>query len=320
MSSWEEINREFDSEIQQSGPSGVDKVRRAKLKALSVATGRPLLLYAVDMFNSAKIQAAQGDISINSSDKDGFFEALRGINGDAIDVIIHSPGGSPEATESLVILLRSKFRSVRFIVPSIAKSAATMLAMSGDEIILGENAELGPTDPQMVINGFQHPAHAILEQFEMAKRETSQNAATLSAWIPILQQYGPSLLTVSSTAIKLSVALVKTWVAKYMLNGESRAKSKATVISKYLSGNKHLSHSRAIDINELIHKGVKIKYAREIGDDFAELITDVHHVTMGTFARTGAYKLYENNLGKGVYKLVQVITLPPNQAPPTTRP
>lgn len=317
MSSWEEINSEFDSEIQRSGPSGIDTVRRSKLRALSSETGRPLLLYAVDMFNSAKIQAAQGDISINSSDKDGFFEALRGISGNAIDVIIHSPGGSPEATESLVNLLRSRFNTVRFIVPSIAKSAATMLAMSGDEIILGENAELGPTDPQMVINGFQHPAHAILEQFDMAKREISQNPATLSAWIPILQQYGPSLLTVSSTAIKLSVALVKTWIAQFMLRGERRSKSKATIISKYLSGNKHLSHSRAIDINELIHKGVKIKYARDISADLSELISDVHQVTMGTFARTGAYKIYENNLGKGVYKLVQVIALPPNQAPPT---
>lgn len=37
-----------------------------------------------------------------------------------------------------------------------------MLGMSGDEIILGNDAELGPTDPQIIINGVANPAHCIL--------------------------------------------------------------------------------------------------------------------------------------------------------------
>jgi ClpP class serine protease len=147
MASWQEITDEINREIASSGPQGIDIVRRKKLKELSDITGRPTILYGVEMFNLQKINATQGDISIDLTDKDGFLEALRDITGDIVDVIIHSPGGSPEATESLVKLLRSRFTSIRYIVPSIAKSAATMLTMSGDEIILGNDAELGPTDP-----------------------------------------------------------------------------------------------------------------------------------------------------------------------------
>jgi ClpP class serine protease len=110
-------------------------------------TQRPVLLYGVEMFNPGKINATQGNIVIDLTDKEGFLEALRGVTGNNIDVILHSPGGSPEATESLVGLLRRRFKSIRFIIPNVAKSAATMMAMSGDEIILGIDAELGPTDP-----------------------------------------------------------------------------------------------------------------------------------------------------------------------------
>ncbi|KKL85523.1 hypothetical protein LCGC14_1953850, partial [marine sediment metagenome] len=61
---------------------------------------------------------------------------------------LHSPGGLPEATDSLVEIVRSKFRHIRFIIPSVAKSAATMFALSGDKLLMERSAELGPIDPQ----------------------------------------------------------------------------------------------------------------------------------------------------------------------------
>ncbi len=313
MTSWEQVNAEVDSAVQTFGLSGVDVVRRKKLREFSEYTRRPAILYAADMFNTGKVQAARGETSILLGDKDGFREALNGIRGEKIDIIIQSPGGSPEATESLVKLLRSKFTDIRFIVPSVAKSAATMFAMSGNKIILGDDAELGPTDPQIVINGIPNPAHAVLEQFNQAKKEITQNNSVLSAWMPILQQYGPSLLTVCNNAIKLSVSLVKEWLAIYMLAGERRARSRATLISKYLSGNKHLSHNRSINIQELQSKGVKISFARENDGGLADLILAIHYSVLQTFTRTGAYKIFENHAGKGYYQLVQVIPLPPPQ-------
>ena len=316
MANWDELNQEINNEFAKSGGQAVDIVRRAKLKKLSEITSRPILLYGVEMFNPEKINATRGDVSINLTDKDGFIEALRDIQGKDIDIIIHSPGGSPEATESIVNLLRSRFTSIRFIVPSIAKSAATMLTMSGDEIILGENAELGPTDPQIIINGAANPALAILEQFDLAKQEISKNNIVLPAWLPILQQYGPSLIVVCQNAIKLTKSLVSSWLGKYMFKGQKNPKQKAAIISTYLAGKKHLSHSRSIDIDELKKKGVKIKYANEISVEFDIALQDVYFALMQTFQRTGAYKIYENNLGRGFYKVIQVVVVQaPTQQP-----
>jgi len=310
MASWQEIATEMD----QAGPSGIDNIRKQKLDALFQLTKRPVLLYGVEMFNLAKINATQGDISIDLKDKDGFVEALRGIEGKEIDVIIHSPGGSPEATESIVELLRKRFTSIRFIIPSIAKSAATMLAMSGDEIILGNDAELGPTDPQMIINGVANPAHCILKQFDLAKQEIAKNNNNLPAWLPIIQQYGPSLLVSCKNAMDLTKKLVSKWLAMYMLKGQAKAKNKAAVISRYLAGD-HLSHSRPIDIAILKKKGVKIKYASELTPDLSDAILDIHYALSMTFERTGAYKIYENHLGKGFYKVIQII-MPVTPQPP----
>jgi len=41
--------------------------------------------------------------------------------------------------------------SFNVIVPNFANSAATMLAIGADKIIMGTNSELGPIDPQIAV-------------------------------------------------------------------------------------------------------------------------------------------------------------------------
>lgn len=301
MATWQEIAEQ----IAAGGPTGPDEVRREKLRRLFDFTQRPTIVYAVDMFNGQKVAATGGDIAIDLNDKNGFIEALRGIEGTNLDVIIHSPGGSPEATESIVDLLRSRFQNVRFIIPSVAKSAATMLAMSGEEIIMGDDAEIGPTDPQMRVNGNFHPVHAILRQFEKAQKELSKNSGSLPAWLPILQQYGPALLVQCQDAQTLTRTLVKNWLQRYMFKGVTNAGRKATNVSAFLANKKHLSHGRSIPISELASRGVNIKKASVIDADLAERIQDLNFAILQTFMVTGAYKMFENHKGKGLFKVVQ---------------
>lgn len=320
MATWAEINQQ----ILTAGRNGQDIVRRAKLAELQLITGRPVIIYAVEMFNRRKIEAAGGEISIDLTDKEGFKEALGGIDGDNLDVILHSPGGSPEATETIVKLLRSRFQNIRFLIPNIAKSAATMLAMSGNEIVVGDDAELGPTDPQMVIKGHLSPAHAILKQFKDARKDLSQNSEFLTAWLPILEQYGPSLLVECDNAIRLTETLVKTWLTSYMFQGQRNAARKAALVSRFLANKKHLSHGRAIPIEELQNKGVNIKKAADCTPSLSVILQDINLVVLQTFSITGAFKIFENSLGKGFYRVVQqqVIQLPmtPFQQEPANDP
>lgn len=66
-----------------------------------------------------------------------------------IDFIIHSPGGSADDAYRIIKILKSNFHTVNIIVPLFAKSAATLLALGGDRIVLDNFAELGPLDVQL---------------------------------------------------------------------------------------------------------------------------------------------------------------------------
>src|SRR4029077_972851 len=119
---------------------------------------------------------------------------LEDVSGPKLDIMIHSPGGSAEATETIVEEIRRKFERVRFIIPSYAKSAATMMAMSGNEILMDEDAELGPIDPQMFTRNGVVPGDAIKQQFQKASDDILTDARKAQVWFPILQMFGPGLL------------------------------------------------------------------------------------------------------------------------------
>ena len=93
-------------------------------------TNRPLIIYASDFTDDEKATRIGSGLAIDLNDKTGFTQALSDIPSGPLDILLHSPGGSPTATESLVHLVRSSYGPVRFIVPHTIKSTATMLARS----------------------------------------------------------------------------------------------------------------------------------------------------------------------------------------------
>ncbi len=217
MGTWESIQREVQILAR---PDAYDVVRRAKIEAVHRLTGRHLVIYATDFTteNPIKAQVTANLTAISLADKMGFDEVTRNLpQNTPIDVLLHSPGGSAEATESIVELVRARFSHVRFVIPSVAKSAATMMAMAGEELVLDENSELGPTDPQIIFvrdgQTIVSPAQAIKDEFDMAEREVNADPNKLPAWVPILRQYGPSLLAQCDNLIDLSKRLVSTSTA-----------------------------------------------------------------------------------------------------------
>ena len=76
------------------------------------------------------------------------FTPVFGDGKNGLDLLMHSPGGSPDAAEAVVNYLRSKFTDIRVIIPQAAMSAATMLACAANRIVMGKHSSLGPIDPQ----------------------------------------------------------------------------------------------------------------------------------------------------------------------------
>ncbi|AAC06959.1 SDH family Clp fold serine proteinase [Aquifex aeolicus] len=79
-----------------------------------------------------------------------------------IDLIIHTPGGLALAATQIANALVKHKAPVRVIVPHYAMSGGTLIALAADEIIMDENAVLGPVDPQIG----NMPAASILKVLE----------------------------------------------------------------------------------------------------------------------------------------------------------
>ena len=187
MPNWKKILEE----VKAAG-STHDAIRRKYLRELHEKTGRNVIVYYSGWLQKGDLQRkGVVNMGLNDSDKNGFMAAIHNLDRTkGLDLILHTPGGEIGATESLVDYLHSMFGTdIRAIVPQIAMSAGTMLALACKEIIMGKHSSLGPFDPQIM--GMQ--AHAIIEEFERAKTDISGNQGLASLWQPILQKYPPTL-------------------------------------------------------------------------------------------------------------------------------
>ncbi|MDI9398060.1 MAG: serine protease, partial [Euryarchaeota archaeon] len=236
MPSFSEILLEIQTELNNKNPAAYDTVRRKYLTTLANKTKRNTILYATKWTQPGTVDPRF--ITISEEDMQGFMEVVHGTSGDNLDLILHTPGGSPEATAAIVSYLRSKFNNIRVIVPHAAMSAGTMLACASDQIIMGRHSFLGPIDPQIQLQtplGFRSvPAQAVLDQFNQAKKEC-ENPKNLSSWLPILNQYGPTLLVESQNALDLSRKLVSEWLEIYMFKGQDGAKDLSNEIAEKLA-------------------------------------------------------------------------------------
>jgi ClpP class serine protease len=68
--------------------------------------------------------------------------------GEALDLIVGSPGGDIEVAYFLVRELRRRTDHLGIFVPFRAKSAPTLLCLAAEELILGSLGKLGPLDQQ----------------------------------------------------------------------------------------------------------------------------------------------------------------------------
>jgi hypothetical protein len=97
-----------------------------------------------------------------------------------IDLWLESAGGDAHTAYKLALILRHTAGHIRVVVPDYAKSAATLLALVGDEIFLSPGAELGPLDAQMPEEGSLSGVISALS-IARAADEVARDAVALAA-------------------------------------------------------------------------------------------------------------------------------------------
>lgn len=96
---------------------------------------------------------------IDVEDSEQILRAIRLTPDDMpIDLILHTPGGLVLASEQIARTILLHPSQVTVFVPHYAMSGGTMISLAADEIIMDENAVLGPVDPQLG----KYPAVSIL--------------------------------------------------------------------------------------------------------------------------------------------------------------
>jgi len=105
---------------------------------------------------------------VDIDDSEQVLRAIRMTPPDVpIDFVLHTPGGLALAAEQIARALKRHPSKVTVFVPHYALSGGTLIALAADEIVMDENAVLGPLDPQLG----EYPAASILRAVREKERK-----------------------------------------------------------------------------------------------------------------------------------------------------
>jgi len=132
-------------------------------------------------------------------DRDDIFDLIDQLNKvttppeeTRIDMVILSNGGYPHPAYQMMNIVRSRCKKLKAVIPLFAKSAATLMTLAADEIIMGAQSEIGPLDMQM-----EHP---LIENLHIS---------ALEGYYPFMQLYGKFVSDFFPLAMKMAQGIAQ---------------------------------------------------------------------------------------------------------------
>ena len=193
----------------------------------------------------------------------------------AAAIVLHTEGGVAEVVERMVKIIRSFYREVSFVIPDRAMSAGTMLAMSGDRILMDYYSCLGPIDAQVEKDGVLFSTDGYIRQFEELKKK-SANGALAPAEALLLQKMDLAELESYIQERHLAVELLEKWLSNYKFKDWGKTETRKTkvtpemrrerakkIAAKLGDNSRWHTHGRPIGMDALRELGLKV-------EDYAE--------------------------------------------------
>jgi ATP-dependent protease ClpP protease subunit len=295
MPSWSEIFNKFSKTKEEDRIHFLVKEKQKYLDEISKCTGRNVITY----YSGWLQKPTASDVSINDKDINAFMEAVYKLDkSKGVDLILHTPGGEIAATEKIINYLHSIFKgNIRAIVPQMAMSAGSLVAVSCKEIMMGKQSCLGPFDPQ--IGGVA--CQSVLKEFEKAKEDIKNNPHALGLWQVIFSKYNPTFLVTCEQAIELSDDLADDILSKTISD-----KGKRKEILKAFNNNDTTKvHSRHISKERCKEVGLTI-IDMEKDQHLQDMILSLHHCYMIYLEQTVVTKIVENNIGGCTMRLLNI--------------
>jgi len=253
---------------------------------------------------SATTESSIPDVALNQKDfyfiKD-LLEESKNTNR-KLDIYLETPGGRGETAEEIVKYIRKKYDNVSFVICGEAKSAGTILTMSGDEILMTDTGSLGPIDAQMRIGRSQISAYDYTNWIEGKRLEATRGPLN-QVDIAILAQISPGELEGAINAQEYAVDMVKQWLVKYKFKNwnftetshkkvteemkEKRAAEIATALNNHSLWKTHARSLKKEDLEELNLKITDLEKDKKL----KEIVYKIHAICRLIYIGGNTYKI-----------------------------
>jgi ClpP class serine protease len=170
-----------------------------------------------------------------------------------IDLILHTPGGLVLAAEQIAFALKRHPANVTVFVPHYAMSGGTLIALAADDIVMSENAVLGPVDPQLG----QSPAASIVKVLEQKPIKEIDDQTIIQA-------------DLAEKALRQVEGAVRE-----LLSGRMEAEP-AAALAHILAGGTW-THDYPIRVSEAREFGLRV--STELPDEVSEMMSLYHQTT-----------------------------------------
>ncbi len=183
--------------------------------------------------------------SICDNDVVALYEVLQKLGKqDTIYLFIKSDGGSGQASLRLVNLLRQYCKRLIALVPLECASAATMIALGADEILMGAMANLTPVDTSLVhdLSPLDRDNERVSVSLDGLTRviglwQTEQSDSKENPYKVLFQYVHPLVIGAVDRSKSLSIMLCKELLAYHIDDEEKAIQIAQTLNSKYPSHN-----------------------------------------------------------------------------------
>lgn len=125
-----------------------------------------------------------------------------------LHLMLASPGGDGEIAVRMVRILQARCRELTVVVPDMAKSAATILALGADHILMGPGSDLGPVDPQFQLGNGLVGAKEIIGAVESAEERIKQTPDAFPLYASLLSDVSGLMVEQARSALERSRDLV----------------------------------------------------------------------------------------------------------------
>jgi hypothetical protein len=221
--------------------------RQTLIREIEATTGTTLICYV-----SEKSE-------IDRSDTVPMVDLLHNIQrGTPIDLLLNSPGGNIDAAEKLITLIRRRAgnAAVRVIVPDYAKSAATLIALGANSIVMSDASELGIIDPQVPLhdsNGNLQvvSAQSYLDAFQLHSGNLKKRPKDPVA-LAMLAKLEPATVRKLERMTERSRSIAVALLTQSMIKDADEAKEVAKELSnteRWFSHGQMISHEAAVGLN-----------------------------------------------------------------------